>query len=102
MTNGICHRVIAISRVFLDDQWKFLPWWLLSKSEYNVQFLVICWLQNEKFPSKMISHSFASLTIEQITIRIGVAVVAVNKSSEKCHQDEIEVTEIHCHTMEKL
>ena len=50
----------------------------------------------------MISHNFASLTIEQITIRIGVAVVAVNKSSEKCHQDEIEVTEIHCHTMEKL
>ena len=35
MTNGICHRVIAISRIFLKDQWKFLPWWLLSKSEYN-------------------------------------------------------------------
>ena len=34
----------------------------------NVQFLVIFWLQNEKFPSKIISHSFASLTIEQITI----------------------------------
>ena len=36
MTNGIGHRVIAISRIFLKDQWKFLPWWLLSKSEYNV------------------------------------------------------------------
>ena len=35
MTNGIGHRVIAISRIFLKDQWKFLPWWLLSKSEYN-------------------------------------------------------------------
>ena len=35
MTNRICHRVIAISRIFLKDQWKFLPWWLLSKSEYN-------------------------------------------------------------------
>ena len=35
MTNGIGHRVIAISRIFLNDQWKFLPWWLLSKSEYN-------------------------------------------------------------------
>ena len=38
MTNGICHRVIAISRIFLKDQWKFLPWWLLSKSEYNAFF----------------------------------------------------------------
>ena len=38
MTNGIGHRVIAISRIFLKDQWKFLPWWLLSKSEYNVIF----------------------------------------------------------------
>ena len=38
MTNGIGHRVIAISRIFLNDQWKFLPWWLLSKSEYNVAF----------------------------------------------------------------
>ena len=36
MTNRIGHRVIAISRIFLKDQWKFLPWWLLSKSEYNV------------------------------------------------------------------
>ena len=36
----------------------------------NVQFLIIFWLQNEKFPSKIISHSFASLTIEQITIEI--------------------------------
>ena len=35
MTNGIGHRVIAISRIFLKNQWKFLPWWLLSKSEYN-------------------------------------------------------------------
>ena len=35
MTNGIGHRVIAISRIFLNDQWKFLPRWLLSKSEYN-------------------------------------------------------------------
>ena len=35
MTNSIGHRVIAISRIFLKDQWKFLPWWLLSKSEYN-------------------------------------------------------------------
>ena len=35
MTNSIGHRVIAISRIFLNDQWKFLPWWLLSKSEYN-------------------------------------------------------------------
>ena len=35
MTNRIGHRVIAISRIFLKDQWKFLPWWLLSKSEYN-------------------------------------------------------------------
>ena len=25
----------AISRIFFEDQWKFLPWWLLSKSEYN-------------------------------------------------------------------
>ena len=39
MTNGICHCVIAISRIFLNDQWKFLPWWLLSKSEYNDNFL---------------------------------------------------------------
>ena len=54
-----------------------------------------------KIPLKN-DFSFASLTIEQITIRIGVAVVAVNKSSEKCHQDEIEITVIHCHTMEKL
>ena len=38
MTNSIGHRVIAISRIFLKDQWKFLPWWLLSKSEYNVHF----------------------------------------------------------------
>ena len=22
-------------RIFFKDQWKFLPWWLLSKSEYN-------------------------------------------------------------------
>ena len=36
MTNSIGHRVIAISRIFLNDQYKFLPWWLLSKSEYNV------------------------------------------------------------------
>ena len=36
MTNGFGHHVIAISRTFLKDQWKFLPWWLLSKSEYNV------------------------------------------------------------------
>ena len=38
MTNSIGHRVIAISRIFLNDQWKFLPWWLLSKSEYNDNF----------------------------------------------------------------
>ena len=38
MTNRIGHRVIAISRIFLKDQWKFLPWWLLSKSEYNEIF----------------------------------------------------------------
>ena len=38
MTNGIGHRVIAISRIFLNDQWKFLTWWLLSKSEYNGLF----------------------------------------------------------------
>ena len=30
MTNAI-----AISRIFMKGQWKFLPWWLLSKSEYN-------------------------------------------------------------------
>jgi len=38
MTNRIGHRVIAISRIFMKDQWKFLPWWLLSKSEYNECF----------------------------------------------------------------
>ena len=43
MTNSIGHRVIAISRIFLKDQWKFLPWWLLSKSEYNVDlFEFLC------------------------------------------------------------
>ena len=25
----------------MKDQWKFLPWWLLSKSEYNETFSVI-------------------------------------------------------------
>ena len=48
MTNRICHRVIAISRIFLKDQWKFLPWWLLSKSEYNVHCCLL--------PCKLISH----------------------------------------------
>ena len=39
MTNRFGHRVIAISRIFMKDQWKFLPWWLLSKSEYNEYLL---------------------------------------------------------------
>ena len=43
MTNGIGHRVIAISRIFLKDQWKFLPWWLLSKSEYNDELKFYAW-----------------------------------------------------------
>ena len=38
MTNSIGHRVIVISRILLNDQYKFLPWWLLSKSEYNANF----------------------------------------------------------------
>ena len=47
--------------------------WLTFRFVTNIwleigHFLVICWLQNEKFPSKMISHSFESLTIKQITI----------------------------------
>ena len=46
MTNGIGHRVIAISRIFLNDQWKFLPWWLLSKSEYNGIFNQLFATQN--------------------------------------------------------
>ena len=49
MTNGICHCVIAISRIFLKDQWKFLPWWLLSKSEYNEYLLYGRGLKNGNF-----------------------------------------------------
>ena len=32
---------IFISKILevLNDQWKFLPWWLLSKSEYNATFV---------------------------------------------------------------
>ena len=39
----------------------------LQINSSNVQFLVICWVQNEKSPSKIFFHSFASLAIEQIT-----------------------------------
>ena len=51
MTNGIGHRVIAISRIFLKDQWKFLPWWLLSKSEYN-ETLAPEWSRNNKISAR--------------------------------------------------
>ena len=59
----------------------------------NVQFLVICWLQNEKFPSKMISHSFESLTIEQITIKIeqtsNVVTSAIFRGSSSSQAPEV-------------
>ena len=58
MTNRICHRVIAISRIFLKDQWKFLPWWLLSKSEYNATFLVIFKRLFSKTRLKMLVKKF--------------------------------------------
>ena len=51
MTNSIGHRVIAISRIFLKDQWKFLPWWLLSKSEYNGSLLNQKMLENQTEPT---------------------------------------------------
>ena len=42
-----------------------------SLPKYASEIAFVFWLQNEKFPpSKLISHSFDSLTIEQITISI--------------------------------
>ena len=40
---------------------KKLPW-------FSKIFLVTFWLRNEKFPSKIISHSFASFTFDQTAI----------------------------------
>ena len=48
--------------------------WTFDKFNFFITseaiFLVVFWLLNEKFASKTISHHFASLTIEQITIII--------------------------------
>ena len=52
----------------------------------NVQFLVIFWLKNEKFTSKMISHSFESLTIEQITIKTSWTGCSLFKGHLSCQR----------------
>ena len=69
MTNGIGHRVIAISRIFLNDQWKFLPWWLLSKSEYNG---ILCHTvkQNGILSLTVKQNGILSHTVKQNDIRV--------------------------------
>ena len=66
MTNGIGHRVIAISRFFLNDQWKFLHWWLLSKNEYNAYLLNL----NTYYPCVSLLNPFQQIRYKLCTLLV--------------------------------